>query len=104
MSWVLRERLASLTPEEKQQFPPLCPDFVVELRSTTDPLRMLQEKMEEYLENGAQLGWLVDPVERCVHIYRPNRPVQCLVDPATLSGDPELPGFVLDVQSIFADL
>jgi Uma2 family endonuclease len=72
LSWILTERWESLTAEEQEKFPPLCPDFVVELRSRIDSLKSLREKMEEYIENGAKLGWLIDPIKRKVHIYRSN--------------------------------
>ncbi len=100
-SWVLRTRLARLTAEEKQRFLPLCPDFVIELRSPTDKLPKLQDKMAEYRENGAQLGWLIDPLERRVHIYRPDVPIEIVNNPATISGDPELHGFALDLREIW---
>ncbi len=101
VAWVLRTRLAVLTPEQKRRFLPVCPDFVVELRSPSDRLADTQAKMEEYLANGARLGWLIDPTNRQVHVYRPNTPVEQLDDPATVSGDPVLPGFMLDVPAIF---
>ncbi|HVF49667.1 MAG TPA: Uma2 family endonuclease [Pyrinomonadaceae bacterium] len=101
MSWVRNERWEALTKEEQDRFPPLCPDFVMELRSTSDSLRPLQEKMQEYMENGAQLGWLIDPFERKVYIYRPQAGVECLDNPASVSGEPLLRGFVLDVQSLW---
>ena len=101
VAWVKRSRLAALTPEQKQRFLPLCPDFVIELRSPSDPLSILQEKMEEYLANGAQLGWLIDPVERQVYVYRPGAPVERLDNPAELRGDPVLPGFVLDLRTVW---
>jgi Uma2 family endonuclease len=75
-AWVRRERLAGLTPEQKQRFLPLCPDFVIELRSPTDSLTLVQAKMREYIENGARLGWLIDPEERKVHVYQPNDRVE----------------------------
>lgn len=100
-SWVRRERLADLTREQKKKFLPLCPDFVVELRSPSDSLRALQEKMEEYVNNGAQLGWLIDPEERQVFIYRPGQPVEHLKNPTSLVGDPLLSGFVLDLKEIW---
>ncbi len=100
-SWVRKERLAGLTRKQWQRFPALCPDFVAELRDGTDSLVALDDKMQEYIENGAQLGWLIDSEERRVSIYRPHTPVEHLDDPATVSGDPELPGFVLDAQAIF---
>ena len=103
-SWVLRSRLAGISAEAKERFLPLCPDFVVELRSPSDRLPDLQAKMEEYRDNGARLGWLIDPQERRVHEYRPGRPTEVLDDPTEVSGDPELPGFVLDLAPIWASL
>lgn len=100
-SWVLRSRLAALTPEQKQRFLPLCPDFVVELRSPSDNLGAIQAKMDEYLANGARLGWLIDAAERRVHVYRPEWDPEILEAPARLSGDPALPGFVLDLPPIW---
>lgn len=102
VSWVRKERWEALTPQQRQRFAPLCPDFVVELRSETDRLDFLQEKMAEYLANGARLGWLIDPLEHRVYVYRPNRVVECLDHPATVTGDPELPGFALDLGPIWA--
>ena len=101
VSWVRNERWNSLTAKEQEQFPPLCPDFVVELRSRTDSLKNLKEKMEEYIANGAQLGWLIDPLERKVHIHRPGDGSEVLEDPKEVSGEPFLKGFVLDVQSLW---
>jgi len=98
-SWVRRERLADLTPEQK--FLPLCPDFVIELRSPSDPLALIEAKMREYVENGARLGWLIDPEERKVHIYRPKDRVEISDKPDNVSGDPILPGFVLDLKPIW---
>ena len=90
-----------LTEEERKGIPPLCPDFVIELRSPTDRLPPLKEKMQEYLDNGAQLGWLIDPEQRKVYIYRPPAPVECLDNPETLSGEPLLPGFILPVARLW---
>jgi Uma2 family endonuclease len=100
-AWVSRSRLATLTPEERERFIPLCPEFVVGLRSATDRLATVKNKMIEYMANGAQLGWLLDPKRRQVYVYRPGVPVERLDNPATLSGDPVLPGFALDVQRVF---
>jgi Uma2 family endonuclease len=100
-AWVRRSRLAALTREEKEKFLPLCPDFVVELRSPSDSLSMLRDKMQEYMANGAQLGWLIDPIARCVHVYRPQQQPEILESPTTIPGDPILPGFVLDLQKIW---
>lgn len=101
VSWVRNERWNSLTVKEQEQFPPLCPDFVVELRSRTDSLKNLKEKMEEYIANGAQFGWLIDPIERRVHIHRLGDGAEVLDDPKEVSGEPLLKGFVLDVQSLW---
>jgi Uma2 family endonuclease len=102
-SWVLKSRLAELPETERFKFSPICPDFVIELRSPSDRLRDIQAKMEEYLENGARLGWLIDPIDpnHRVYIYRPGVPVEVLEAPETLSGDPELSGFVLEMQRIW---
>lgn len=97
-AWVKKSRLRAFTPAQKKKFLPLCPDFVIELRSPSDTLHILQDKMREYLDNGAQLGWLIDPSERRVYVYRPGVAVECLDNPTSLSGDPELPGFVLDLS------
>jgi Uma2 family endonuclease len=99
-SWVKRERWEVLSPIERKKFAPLCPDFVVELRSETDRLNKLQAKMEEYIENGAQLGWLIDPIEKKIHVYRPGAPVEILDNPAEVSGEPLLPGFTLKLAGI----
>lgn len=100
-SWVKIERWQGLTPEQKKKFLPLCPDFVVELRSESDNLNNLQEKMKEYRENGAQLGWLIDPQNQRVEIYRPGKDVEILENPVALSGEEVLPGFVLDLNHIW---
>src|ERR1041384_4795125 len=100
-AWVRRERLAVLTQEQKQKFLPLCPDFLIELRSPTDNLAATQAKMEEYIENGAQLGWLLDPETRRVHVYRPGAPPAILERPESVSADPVLSGFTLDLREIW---
>jgi Uma2 family endonuclease len=103
-AWVLRSRLAKLTVAQKQKSIPLCPDFVIELRSPSDALKDVQAKMAEYIENGARLGWLIDPLDpsqRRVHVYRPGEPIEILEAPAEISGDPELPGFVMDLREIW---
>ncbi|MEG4350912.1 Uma2 family endonuclease [Microcoleus sp. LAD1_D5] len=99
-SWVKKERWDALTPEQKDSFAPLCPDFVVELRSRTDSLKKLQEKMQEYIDNAAKLGWLIDRQNRLVEIYRPGQDVEIIENPATLSGEDVLPGFVLNLEEI----
>jgi len=101
VAWVQHERLAALTSEQRDKFLPLCPDFVLELRSSNDRLALLDAKMREYLANGARLGWLIDPESRTVRIYRPDTPVQTLTKPESISGDPELPGFTLDLRPIW---
>lgn len=100
-AWVQRDRWNALTQEQREKFAPLCPDFVVELRSRTDRLADLQEKMQEYMDNGARLGWLLDPIDTRVYIYRPGQPVEMLENPDTLSGDLVLPGFVLPVHELW---
>ena len=100
-SWILKSRLAEMTPEDENRFMPICPDFVVELRSATDRLRTLQDKMEEYIENGARLGLLIDPLLKRVHVYRPGARVQIYENPEEVSTDPELPGFVLNVKDVW---
>jgi Uma2 family endonuclease len=100
--WVLRSRLAVFTSEQKQKFLPLAPDFVIELKSPTDRLTTLLAKMDEYIANGVRLGWLINPEPKRVHIYRPGQAVEILEGPMQVSGDPELPGFVLDLGEIWA--
>jgi Uma2 family endonuclease len=101
VSWVKRERWDALTEEEQDGFAPLCPDFVIELRSRSDNLPPLEDKMLEYIANGARMAWLIDPLRKRVYIYRPNRNADILEDPETVSGDPELPGFKLDVRELW---
>src|SRR6185369_5573820 len=100
-SWVRRERWDALSQPERDKFVPLCPDFVLELRSATDSLRFLQGKMQEYISNGAQLGLLIDPKSKRVFVYRVGQTAESFNDPATISCDPELPGFVLDLKEIW---
>lgn len=101
LAWVKNEHWQALTEEQQEKFPPLCPDFVAELRSRTDALKTLQAKMQEYIDNGAQLGWLIDPIEKRVHIYRPAAAIEILDNPQSVSGEPLLSGFTLDVQSLW---
>ena len=101
MAWVAQERVDGLTKHLWNMFLPLCPDFVVELRSETDRLPTLQKKMAEYIANGARLGWLIDPLGRQVFVYRPGAPVEHLRQPATLSGAPVLAGFTLDLARVW---
>lgn len=100
-AWVKLSRWNALSGKERREFPPLCPDFVVELRSETDSLAVLQDKMQEYIDNGAQLGWLIDPAEKRVYIYRSQTEVECLIDPSSLSGEPLLRGFILSLKEIW---
>lgn len=100
IAWVRRDRWETLPDHEKEEFPPLCPDFVIELRSRSDSLAMLREKMREYIANGARLGWLIDPTQRRVYVYRPSAE-EILDDPELLPGDPVLPGFVLELRRLW---
>ncbi len=99
-AWVRRDRWDALTAEQKEKFAPICPDFVVELRSASDSLEKLRSKMKVYIKNGAKLGWLLDRKNRQVEISRPDRDVEIIYSPATLSGEDVLPGFVLDLSDI----
>ncbi len=98
-AWVKLERWHQLSPDQKKIFPPLCPDFVIELRSESDRLKPLQQKMQEYLASGLQLGWLINPQGQTVEIYRPNQEIAIINLPTTLSGDNVLPGFTLTIQA-----
>jgi Uma2 family endonuclease len=100
-AWVRRQRWEALSEEEQDGFAPLCPDFVVELRSPKDTLPVLQRKMLEYMASGAQLGWLIDPSSRRVYIYRPGQPVESLDNPEGIKGNPVLPGFVFRPADIW---
>ena len=100
-AWVRLNSWQKLGDEEKERFLPLCPDFVIELRSSSDTLSELQDKMQEYMENGAQLGWLIDPQEKRVYVYSQQAQVEVLDNPQTIAGEPVLPGFALDLQEIW---
>jgi Uma2 family endonuclease len=100
-AWVKLERWNTLTPEQKEKFPPICPDFVIELLSPSDSLKVVQEKMKEYRENGTRLGWLINRKSKQVEIYRLGQEVEVLQAPATLSGEAVLPGFVLNLEPIW---
>ncbi|MFN8484059.1 MAG: Uma2 family endonuclease [Anaerolineae bacterium] len=100
-AWVLKSRLARFTFQERERFLPLCPDFVAELRSPTDALETLQDKMAEYIANGARLGWLLDPFDRRVYVYRPDAQVEVVADAERISGDPVLLGFSLELERIW---
>ena len=101
VAWVKRERLAVLTSEQKKKFLPLCPDFALELRSPTDRLQAVKDKMQEYIENGLKLGWLIDPEVKEVYVYTPDGQVELLENPSLLSGEPVLPRFVLNLEDIW---
>ncbi|MFO5494979.1 MAG: Uma2 family endonuclease [Cuspidothrix sp.] len=100
-SWIKLERWDTLTDEEKQKFPPICPDFVIELLSPSDSLKTAQEKMREYIDNGVRLGILINRKSRQVEIYRPGKEVEVLESPATVSGEDVLKGFVLNLGMIW---
>lgn len=101
-AWVRRERWEALSEKEQEGFAPLCPDFVVELRSSADPLGDLQGKMLEYIENGARLGWLIDPQSKRVYVYHPQQQAaECLENPEEVSGETVLPGFALNVRELW---
>ncbi|MBD2194636.1 MULTISPECIES: Uma2 family endonuclease [Calothrix] len=102
VSWMKLERWNSLSSEQQQRFAPICPDFVIELRSPSDNLQPLKDKMAEYMrEPGIQLGWLIDRQNRQVYIYRPGLSTECLDNPDTVSGDPVLPGFILNMSKVW---
>ena len=109
-AWVRRDpcgiceaaRWEALTAREKERFPPIAPDFVVELRSRTDTLEDVQQKMQEYIANGVRLGWLLNLQDHQVEIYRSGQPVEVVLAPATLSGEEVLPGFVLVLKNLLA--
>jgi Uma2 family endonuclease len=97
-AWIKLERWESLTPEQQEKFPPICPDFVLELRSRTDRLQPLQQKMHEYLRCGLRLGWLINPQDWQVEIYRLGQEAEVLTYPVMLSGEAVLPGFELMIS------
>ncbi|NCS28092.1 MAG: Uma2 family endonuclease [Microcystis aeruginosa F13-15] len=97
VAWIANERWDALSREEQEKFATICPDFVIELRSRTDSLTQLQEKMQEYLDSGLRLGWLIDPISQQVAIYRQNQEVEIVSLPTTLSGEDVLPGFTLEL-------
>ncbi|MBW4552115.1 MAG: Uma2 family endonuclease [Aphanocapsa sp. GSE-SYN-MK-11-07L] len=98
IAWVEKSRWEALTPDQQRKFPPLCPDFVVELLSPSDNLHTTRLKMQEYLVSGIHLGWLINPQDKQVEIYRPGQPVEILQAPATLSGESVLPGLTLNLE------
>lgn len=101
IAWVAQQRWDTLTPEQRKGFAPLCPDFIIELASETDDLDDLRAKMQEYLDNGCRLGWLIDPTTHQAEIYRPGQPAEVRQLPTTLSGEDVLPEFALNLREIF---
>jgi Uma2 family endonuclease len=101
VSWVEKSRWDTLTKEQKEKFVPLCPDFVIEILSPNDSLKQTQNKMQEYIENGCRLGWLINRKKQEVEIYRPKEGVEVVKSPQTLDGESVLPGFVLNMQRIW---
>lgn len=101
LSWIASERWNALSAEQQAKYPPICPDFVVELRSRTDSLDDLRDKMTEYIENGAKLGWLIDPKEKNVHVYRSNAVTEILDKPDEMSGETLLPKLVLNLRDFW---
>jgi Uma2 family endonuclease len=98
VAWVAQARWLSLTPEQREKFPPIAPDFVIELRSKTDDLETLRAKMREYLDNGVRLCWLLNPQDQQVEIYQVGSAAKTLGLPAQLSGEDVLPGFILNLS------
>lgn len=98
VAWVTTEKWNSLTEEEKLKFPPICPDFIIELRSQSDRLKPLQAKMQEYLNSGLRLGWLINPQDKEVEIYQPEKPVKIIKMPCLLLGENVLPNFELEID------
>lgn len=101
VAWIPLKKWDSLSLEQQKKFVPLCPDFIIELRSSSDSLQSLQEKMEEYLTNGTRLGWLINPQDKQVEIYRQEQKKEVLDNPTTLSGEEVLPGFILNFEKIW---
>jgi len=101
VSWIKQERWDTLTPQQKEKFPPIAPDFVLELMSPTDNLKETQSKMQEYMDNGVKLGWLINRKTRRVEIYRQGQEVEVLPSPTELSGEEVLPGFFLNLQTVW---
>jgi Uma2 family endonuclease len=101
VSWIKQDRWDTLTPEQKAKFPPIAPDFVLELMSPTDSLRTTQNKMQEYMENGVRLGWLINPNTHSAEIYRQGQSVEFLQSPLKLLGEDILPGFALNLQLLW---
>jgi Uma2 family endonuclease len=102
LAWIKQDKWLAVPAEQRKKFAPICPDFVVELRSESDSLKNLYAKMAEYIENGAELGWLIDVLDKKVYVYRQNAEVQVLDNPSEVSGEPLLKGFVLQMKGFFS--
>ncbi len=100
-TWIAQERWDTLASEQKRKFAPIAPDFVVELRSSSDSIKTLREKMQEYIGNGVRLGWLIDPQTRTVEIYEPGEEAEILYNPEAVAGEPVLPGFSLNLKKVW---
>ncbi len=100
-AWIILERWNQLTPEQQKKFPPVCPDFAIELRSESDALESLQQKMQEYISNGLRLGWLVNSQDRQVEVYKANRVKRVLENPKQVDGEDVLPGFVFELSILW---
>ncbi len=100
-AWITLEKWNKIDPSRREKFGPICPDFLIELRSPSDSLKSLQEKMREYIENGTKLGWLINRKDQQVEVYRPGKKVEILDHPTTLSGEDVLPNFVLNLELIW---
>jgi Uma2 family endonuclease len=103
VAWIQNQRWENLSPEQRRRFAPICPDFIIELRSRTDDPELLKAKLEEYINNGTQLAWLIEAEFHQVYIYRPGEPVQILNNPSTLSGEAILPDFEMDLKLVWGD-
>jgi Uma2 family endonuclease len=99
-SWILKKRWEALNEDEQNKIAPVCPDFVVELRSPSDRVETLRDKMREYVDNGSKLGWLLDPFDKCAYIYRPGKEVERLDNPERLEGEDVVDGLVVDLKEI----
>lgn len=100
-AWMTLDKWNAIPAKKRKGFAPVCPDFVVEIRSPSDKLQPLKDKLQEYIDNGCQLGWLIDRKNRRVYVYRPQTEVECLEAPITVSGEPVLPGFILQMNKIW---
>jgi Uma2 family endonuclease len=103
-SWITWDRIRQLSPKQKRQFPRLAPDFIIELMSPSDRLAQAKRKMQLWIDNGVQLGWLIDPDRRTVTIYRPGADPEVLTNPERVAGDGPIDGFVLELNDIWAGL